>query len=59
MGVTEIRGSLLRVLQVYIYIHIYMSPIPFGLMRLGILSSIINTQANFYYTMLIFVYSSR
>ena len=37
----------------------YMSPIPFGLMRLGILSSIINTQANFYYTLLIFIHVNR
>ena len=36
-----------------------MSPIPFGLMRLGILSSIINTQASFYYTLLIFIYVNR
>ena len=37
-----------------------MSPIPFGLMRLGILSSIINTQANFfYYTLLIFIHANR
>ena len=43
----------------YIYIYIYMSPIPFGLMRLGILSSIINTQANFYYTLLIFIHANR
>ena len=39
--------------------YIYMSPIPFGLMRLGILSSIINTQANFCYTLLIFVHGNR
>ena len=36
-----------------------MSPIPFGLMRLGILSSIINTQANFYYTLFIFIHVNR
>ena len=42
-----------------IYIYIYMSPIPFGLMRLGFLSSIINTQANFCYTILIFAYNDR
>ena len=41
------------------YIYIYMSPIPFGLMRLGSLSSIINTQANFCYTILIFAYNDR
>ena len=40
-------------------IYIYMSPIPFGLMRLGILSSITNTQANFYYTLLIFIHVNR
>ena len=56
--------------NIYIYIHIslslyvsfvyiYMSPIPFGLMRLGFLSSIINTQANFCYTILIFAYNDR
>ena len=39
--------------------YIYMSPIPFGLMRLGILSSIINTQANFYYTLFIFIHVDR
>ena len=44
---------------IYIYIYIYMSPIPFGLMRLGILSSIINTQANFYYTLFIFIHVNR
>ena len=42
-----------------ICIYIYMSPIPFGLMRLGFLSSIINTQANFCYTILIFAYNDR
>ena len=42
-----------------VYIYIYMSPIPFGLMRLGLLSSIINTQANFCYTILIFAYNNR
>ena len=41
------------------HIYIYMSPIPFGLMRLGFLSSIINTQANFCYTILIFAYNDR
>ena len=39
--------------------YMYMSPIPFGLMRLGFLSSIINTQANFCYTVLIFAYNDR
>ena len=45
--------------HIYIYIYIYKSPIPFGLMRLGILSSIINTQANFYYTLFIFIHVNR
>ena len=40
-------------------VYIYMSPIPFGLMRMGILSSIINTQAKFYYTLLIFIHVNR
>ena len=40
-------------------IYTCMSPIPFGLMRLGILSSIINTQANFYYTLFIFIHVNR
>ena len=42
-----------------IYIYIYMSPIPFGLMRLGFLSSIMKTQANFVYGTLIYTYTSR
>ena len=41
------------------YIYIYMSPIPFGLMRLGFLSSIMKTQANFVYGTLIYTYTSR
>ena len=40
-------------------VYIKGSPIPFGLMRLGILSSIINTQANFCYTLLIFIHGNR
>ena len=48
---------------VYIYTHMYiyicMSPIPFGLMRLGFLSSIMKTQANFVYGTLIYTYTSR
>ena len=46
-------------IHIRIHIYIYMSPIPFGLMRLGFLSSIINTQANFCYTVLIFAYNDR
>ena len=51
------KGAYIYILCIYIYI--YMSPIPFGLMRLGILSSIINTQANFCYTLLIFIHVNR
>ena len=43
----------------YVYIYIYMSPIPFGLMRLGFLSSVMNTQANFCCAVLVFAYNNR
>ena len=40
-------------------IYIYMNPIPFGLMRLGFLSSVMNTQANFCCAVLISAYNNR